>query len=126
MSLSLNQLVDQYYWKREDRLQADKYAAELASQEYALKMQLIEAMRESELDVVGTTDFQFTRRTKQRIVPADWQLIYGFVYENQAGDLLQRRINEAAVFERMDSGILVPGTTISEYDELSRPQKVKK
>ena len=124
--MQLNQLVQAYYDKREARLEADKHAANLASEEYSLKLQLLEAMRTEALDVVGAGDYQFTRRQKQRIVPADWQLIYAFVYENHAGDLLQRRINDAAVFERMDSGILVPGTTISEYDELSRPQKVKK
>lgn len=124
--MSISTLVQQYYDKREERLQADKIAAQLASEEYVLKNQLIQTMQEQALDVVGAGDYQFTRRTKQRIIPADWGLVYEFIYTNRAGDLLQRRINEAAVFERMESGILVPGTTISEYDELSRPQKVKK
>ena len=123
--MTLNELIPAYYQKREDRLQADKVVAALAAEEYVLKQQLIHAMQEQELSVAGTTTYQFTLRPKQRIVPADWELIYGFIYANQAGDLLQRRINEAAVFERMESGILVPGTTVSEYDDLSRPQKVR-
>ena len=123
--MTLTELIPTYYQAREDRLAADKIAADLASKEYVLKQQLIQAMQEQELSVAGTESYQFTRRTKQRIVPADWELIYTYVYDNHAGDLLQRRINEAAVFERMEAGILVPGTTISEYDELSRPQKVK-
>jgi hypothetical protein len=124
-TMDLKALIEQYYDTREHRLMADKYAANLASQEYVLKQQLLQAMQEQELFVAGTTDYQFTRREKERVNVDDWGLFSEFILSQSALDCVQRRVAEAAVFERLHSGILIPGVSIAKYDDLSRPQKVR-
>ncbi len=123
--MDLKQLIEEYYQTREGRLTADKYAQSLASQEYVLKNKLLAAMQEQDLFVAGTNDYQFTRREKERVSVDDWELFSGFILESHALDCVQRRVSEAAVFERLHSGILVPGVSIAKYDDLSRPQKVR-
>ena len=122
---SLSELVPAYYQKREERLQADKRAQQLASEEYVLKHELIRTMSEASLFVAGTDQYQFTRREKQRINVDDWNLLDEYIVQSGKVAFLQRRISEAPIFEVLDSGILVPGVSIATYDDLSRPQKVR-
>ena len=121
----ISTLVRDYYDKREKRLAADKVAQALASEEFVLKNQLLQAMRDADLSVAGNTQFQFTRRTKQRILVGDWQLLDEYILQTSSLDFLQRRLSESALFSRMESGILIPGVTVDKYDDLSRPQKVR-
>ena len=125
--MEIAQLVIQYHDKREERLQADKVAAQLASEEYVLKHQLLTAMQEQELTVVAAEGhgFQFTRREKERVNVDDWELLGSYIVQTSSLDFLQRRISDAAIFARLESGILVPGISIAKYDDLSRPQKVR-
>ena len=125
MEHNISTLVQQYYDKREERLAADKVAQALASEEFVLKNQLLQAMRDADLSVAGNTSFQFTRRTKQRILVGDWSLLDEYILQTSSLDFLQRRLSESALFSRMESGILIPGVTVDEYDDLSRPQKVR-
>jgi hypothetical protein len=114
-------LVELYDAKRTERLAADKVAESLHVQETALKQELINAMLEASLTVAGNATVSFTMRKKERYQTTDWPAVYAYITQNQAFDLLQRRLNEAAVAERGD----VPGVELYEFDDLSRPQKVK-
>jgi len=122
MEHNIEKLVTDYDHKRSERLAADKVAAELATQENNLKLSLILALKEANLTVAGNTQVFVTLRVKERKQVLDWQVLYEYIATHNAFDLLQRRLNEAAVTEREEE---IPGITSYEYDDLSRPTKVK-
>jgi len=122
LPLTLEELVTAYDVARTTRLAQDKIAEELKHTETVLKNQLIEKLKEQELTVAGNAKVFFTLRTKERKQVIDWEAFYDYIEQNHAFDLLQRRVNEAAIDEREEA---IPGVTSYEYDDLSRPQKVK-
>jgi len=122
LPLTLEELVTAYDEARTTRLAQDKIAEELKHTETVLKNQLIEKLKEQELTVAGNAKVFFTLRTKERKQVIDWEAFYDYIEQNHAFDLLQRRVNEAAIDEREEA---IPGVTSYEYDDLSRPQKVK-
>jgi hypothetical protein len=122
MSQVITNLVAAYDAKRTERLAADKVAQALASEEAALKQELINAMRDEELFAAGNAYVQFTLRRKTKYQAMDWEQIQNYIVDNGAWDLIQRRLSETAIVER---GAAIPGIAAYEFDDLSRPQKVK-
>jgi hypothetical protein len=120
--LPIETLVGSLAEARAARLAADKVAEELKHKETVLKTQLIEAMQAQNLSVAGNAKVFFTLRTKTREQVVDWESFYEYIKQNDAFDLLQRRVNEAAIREREGE---VPGVEQYEYPDLSFPQKVK-
>lgn len=116
------QLVTLYDAARDRRLLADKVAEELKEKETALKVELMASMTDANLNVAGNSEVFFTLREKERKKVLDWNVVYEYIRENNAFDLLQRRLNEAAVEEREEE---IPGITSYKFQDLSRPQKVK-
>jgi hypothetical protein len=47
---------------------------------------------------------------KDHIIVKDWDKVYPYILENNAFDLLQKRINEKAFKDRLEEGEKVPGT----------------
>lgn len=119
---NIQHLVTAYDSARTARLAADKVAADLKEKETGFKHQLMEALRAASLTVAGNDKVFFTMRTKERAQVIDWPSFYEYIKTNDAFDLLQRRVNEAAIEER---GGEVPGVEMYEYEDLSRPTKVK-
>jgi hypothetical protein len=122
MSQAITNLVAAYDAKRTERLAADKVAQALASEEAALKQELINALNDNKLTVAGNNYVQFTLRRKTRYQAVDWEQVHQYIIENDAWDLMQKRLSDAAVEER---GAAIPGVASYEFDDLSRPQKVK-
>jgi hypothetical protein len=50
---------------------------------------------------------------------ADWVKFYAYVRRNAAFELLQRRLNESAIKERLDDKKPVPGVTIFNAKKVS-------
>lgn len=116
---ALSALVDHYYAVREERLAADRHAARLKEAETDLQKQLLAAMGEGSVGSVGGTGCRVTRQVKQVPTAQDWGLIYGYIVANEACDLLQKRLHEAAVRQRVEDGIHVPGVDLIEVPHLS-------
>ena len=120
--MSITELVTAYNDKYTERLAADKVAEALKVEETTLKQQLITALRDADLYIAGNDKVSFTRRTKTRFQAIDWGQIHEFIISHDAWDLVQRRLSDTAVIER---GGQIPGVESYEYDDLSRPTKVK-
>lgn len=98
-------LLSQY---REERLEADRHAAELKQRENALQSHIIANLDKSSNGAVGKTH---TVRVVTDIKPAveDWDAFYEYVRKNKAFDLLQKRLGERAVQDRWDNEEEIPG-----------------
>lgn len=107
-------LVDEFGTKRDARLAADKVAAKLKEEEGLLKERIISALRAAESTTIGGALFGVNLQKKVKPVAQDWAQIHAYILENQALDLLHRRLTEEAVKLRWADGIVVPG--VGEYD----------
>lgn len=111
--------VDEFHAKRQARLEADKLAAALKKEESKFKALIIATLREQEVDVVGGKELTVTLVTKQKPTAADWEALYAYIKENDAFDLLHRRLTEKAVKERWGNDEVVPGVIEVDIDDLS-------
>ena len=115
----LTHLVDEYCVKRENRLEADKYAKQLKADETELKERVIAEMLKHDCGMVGGTYKKVTVQTKLKPMAADWEQVYGYIREHDAFELLQRRLNEGAVKERLEAGEDLTGVEFYELNDLS-------
>ena len=93
---------------RQERLDADKAAAELKSRENALIEHIVNNLDKASAGAVGK---KFTVRvvTKDKPVVKDWPKFYAYIQKHNAFELLQKRLGEKAIEERIDAGKKIPG-----------------
>ena len=115
----LGRLADLLETTRSKRLEADKKAATLKAEENRLKGILITHMEGNDLSSVGGQSCVVNRLTKQRAIACDWNEIHKFIIENDAFDLLQRRLKDSAIKERLDDGVDVPGVSLMDYSHIT-------
>jgi len=115
----LGDVVDAYKEARDNRLAADKYAAKLKEAETNLKSTIISECKANDLSAVGGQVALVKYTVKEKPVPQDWPAIHRFMIENDAMDLMQKRLHEGACKERIDTGVNIPGVGILELDHLS-------
>lgn len=115
----LSLLVDNFAKTRDARIEKDKEAAALKAEENELKDRLIAIMRDQKVATVGGSEFVVTHRVKMKPVAQDWSEIYAYVRDNDAFDLLQKRLTEGAVKLRWEDNIVIPGIGSYGVDELS-------
>lgn len=120
----LSALADKYWTTRQDRLAADKVAAELKTKESKFEAQLIAEMREQKLTAVGGQRVRLTIPTTPDYVPTveTWQDLYDYIVEHKDFSLLEKRVGKAAVKERWDQGETVPGVTKFPVYKLSKSE----
>jgi len=102
-------LADEYGALKEQRLAQDKVSAALKERESFLATYLIENLPKS--DATGTAGKAWSVRitTKTAVSVTDWDSYYAFVFRTKRKDLMQRRVNDAAVKEMWEAGTTVPG-----------------
>lgn len=108
--MKLNELIDQWINLKEQRAALAKQDRELAQQITQLQSEIMAKMED-----VGTSQARSDRglvSMKQTNQPTilDWQAFYAYVAENNAFDLLQRRLSAPAFRARWDNDEQVPGT----------------
>lgn len=105
---SMAACADLLYTIREERLEADRAAAALKERETALVNHIIEKMDKQASGAVGKTH---TIRivTKAKPVVNDWAKFYAYVQKFGAFDMLQKRLGEKAVEDRLAAGKKIPG-----------------
>lgn len=108
---TMGSCADKLFDLREARLQAQKIADELESEEKALKEHIINNLSKDSTGAAG-------KHHRVQIIPKevpqakDWSLIYPYITRHKAFDLLQRRLNEAAIRERLEAGKTIPGVIL--------------
>lgn len=107
--MNIEEMCRHYTEARAARLEADKVAAALQKEENTIKAQIFEALEDQGRDGCITNGYVYSVVETQKPSPADWGAIYTFIVENNAFELLQKRLSDSAVKERWDSGENVPG-----------------
>lgn len=113
------QTVDKLYKLRQERLKIDKESAELKKEESALTSFLIDTLKGSGASTVGGKVARVTlvERSTPRLL--DWDAFYKYVTKTKQFDLMAHRLSDAAVSERIESGVTIPGVELYEFNKLS-------
>lgn len=115
---SLGACADLLFLKRQERLAADKVAAGLKSEEEALKTHIIDNLEKGSAGAVGKTH-KVIVGTDWKPVVSDWPAFYAYVKKNNAFDMLQKRVGEAAIVARLEDGKKVAGVEKFTYVTIS-------
>lgn len=124
-SLDLGTAIDKLYELRAKRLDAEKAIKAMKSDELALRVVIKRLLDAASLEggrgqIASTSVIHSTEPTAK-----DWPAIYDFIRENDAFDMLQRRLSATAVKDRWESGIIIPGIEKFDTWDLSLTKRSK-
>lgn len=120
MDLSqMKSLVDKYQQARKVRLDHEKVVKQLKSKEETTKEEILTILRDSASPVMGGSTHQCTRMVTNEPTAEDWDEVYEYIHENKAWDLLHKRLSSAAIKERWDDGVEIPGVGAFPVEKLS-------
>lgn len=109
MAETLGGKIDELYTKRAERLEAEKKVDEMKAEESALRAEIAKMLEESGVEGATGSIANARRTTKTVGNVKDWTLLFQYVKDNDAFDMLQRRVNDAAFRARLEDGEAVPG-----------------
>lgn len=101
-----------------DRLEVERSAKAIKKTEDQLKSFLLEVFKVQKLEGMIIDGRSTGLSTKKGLVVSDKEAFLAYIKQEQALDLLQFRMAEGAVKERMAEGIQVPGTEETEFYDL--------
>lgn len=114
-----NTKVVRAYIKLRDARDVARRAWEEADAKLKLKQEVIESamlkfLIDNKMDSVKTPVGTFYRQEEIMPAGADWDLIYKFITDNDAFEMLERRIKKGFVKEYMETngGSIPPGVTV--------------
>lgn len=105
---SMGACADLLYTLRTKRLDLDKLAAAAKEQEQVLIEHIINTMPKDDAGGVGKTHMVRVV-VKQKPQVKDWPAFYAYVKKTNGFDMLQKRLSEGAVQERLDDKKKLPG-----------------
>ena len=117
--MEIANLVNLFDLAREARLAADKEAANLKRLENELQDRLIRIMHDQDMHYVAGKYKRVKLNVTEKPIVEDWPAVYGYMVEHDATDLLQKRLHEGAVKDRVDNGEVIPGIAYVEINKLS-------
>lgn len=112
-------MVDEYISLREQRLALERQAETIKEKETEVKAGLIEALATNKAGGVAGKTHRVTLRTKSIPQVHDWPKLYEYIRQNDAFDLLQRRLSAPAVAERWDARFDVGGVIAVNVTDIS-------
>jgi hypothetical protein len=117
-------LADHYWDTRTKRLAADKAASELKTEESKAEATLVAEMRAQNLTAIGGARVRLALPTVPDYTPAvqDWQRLWDYILETKDFSFLEKRVGKAAVKERWEANINVPGVTKFPVYKLSKSE----
>jgi hypothetical protein len=115
----LGPAIDALYALREARLDLERKAKDMKSQELEMRGAILECLDESGLS--KASGLMATAGKKITIVPlvTDWDQVFGYIKQNDRFDLVQKRISVLAWRATLDEGGLIPGTEPVEEQDIS-------
>jgi len=131
--MTLDELTRDYMSLRRER---EKLATQFKQEDGALQeaqavieSKLLELCAEHNLDSVRTQSGTVMRSIKSRVHVLDWDSFYNYVLENQAPQLLQKRVHESNfeefMSERQDEGLPPGVNVVREYSITVRKPSAK-
>ena len=112
-------LVDEYDEARNHRLEVDKQAAYLKRQEQALHDRILHELNNQGMMYVAGTYKRVKVNPTIKHVADDWVEVHKYMRDNDAMDLVQKRLHEGAIILREEEGIIIPGLQSVEVNKLS-------
>ena len=108
---ALADLADQLNETKKKRLAADKVANELKAQEVALHDRLLLQMQKQDISAIGGQTVRVELKREPDYMPhvTNWPEFYSFIINEEDFSLLERRPSRAAMKERWEAGVEVPG-----------------
>lgn len=110
---------DLLYELREKRLELNRAVAALAEKESALQEHIINSLPKSDATGVRGKVAQVSIISKEVGTARDWNKIFNYVQKKGAWDLLQHRLNDAAVAARWEEGEKIPGVEKFQVNKVS-------
>jgi hypothetical protein len=105
-----NDLISEYMSIKAERLEHDRKSRALQVKEEVLKYAIVSAHKGGTLFVPEGVDFSYEEKSEPFV--EDWPVFIQWIIDNDAPDLLQRRITVSAVWARMELGIDLPGVVV--------------
>ncbi|MDH2290029.1 MULTISPECIES: hypothetical protein [unclassified Cobetia] len=116
----LNDLITRFSEAKAELKDANDRAKVLKKLHDELESQLLEYLKENELDRVSAAGHTASYSTETVASVDDWEAFFGYVKQHDAFYLLQKRIASAAYREVLQvDGVVPPGTSPMERDKLS-------
>lgn len=112
--LDLGTAIDKLYALRAERLEAEKQIKVMKSNELALRITIKRLLDAASLEGGRGASASASIQYSTEPTAKDWPAIYDYIRDNDAFDMLQRRLASTAVKDRWDSGIIIPG--IEKFD----------
>ncbi len=107
--VNLPEYVDKLHTLRQARLAADKESRKLKKQEDDVNAFIIAEMREKAITEAHGELLVVELDVKEKGSVEDWDALWSYIRENDAFELLHKRLTDSAVKERWDAGEEVPG-----------------
>jgi hypothetical protein len=106
----MSDLLRQFYETRAKRLELDRESARLQVEEDKLKYELIKAHDAG--DNLSSRLYLFSYSEKPVPYVEDWAKLTQWIIDNDAPDVLQKRLTESAIMARIREGHVIPGVTV--------------
>lgn len=128
--MKLGDVVDGYRDIRELRLAMAKEVEAVEKVERAFREHLINNLEKSNEKGVFGLRFKALHKTKRipKVIndpraedgsAEGWRLLHEHIYQTGEFDLLQKRLNDKAVMERIEAGVAIPGVETMTVSEIS-------
>jgi hypothetical protein len=105
---SLGACADKLFELKQDRLALEKVVDAMKANETALTDHIINNLPKGDTGACGK-HHKAVVVTEDIPRAEDWDKVYAYIKKHNAFELLQRRLNSAAVKERLEDGKKVPG-----------------
>ena len=115
----LGPTIDRLYELREKRLELERRAKDLKSEEFSLRQEIIVLLGTAGLDKASGHNATASLKTAMMPMVTDWDLVFSYVRDNDRFDLLQKRLSTLAWRDLNEAGSLVPGTEAVEDVDIS-------
>lgn len=117
---TLQQLIDAWGTARIKRLAEQKVVDKYEEEEKKLKAQVIARMKAAKATSMGGLKYGANRDpNKTKPVAGDWSKIYAWIKENDAFDILQKRLTDTAIQARIEDKIEIPGIIQMPVDDIT-------
>lgn len=116
----LSQLASEFDAADQARLALQRELKKLEEEASKLKAKLITELESSNVPAIGCDTATFSLVEKEVPTVQDWPVLYAYIKEEDAFDLLQRRLSNEAVEVRWADGVVVPGVVKFPVTKLSR------
>ena len=112
-------LADQYYIKRQERLEIDRQSAAAKKEEDRFFSQLLAAVKETgATKVIGDLCIVVPDK-KPKTTIESWAEFCQHLHKTREYELLEKRVSSTAVAERVAAGKTIPGLKTEMVDTLS-------